>query len=257
MDPVTTALASLASGHIAGKACDNAISLFRHNVIERWSRYRAEQFFDQLCCELRSETDGTLKSYLDHLRGNDSASERLFDAYRSVTLSRSKILGPKFIAVIVARTLVEDRNPTAYEASMMNVAEEFDDDEFRGFADFVRQTRDDIAKGKDASVDERGVVKIRWCDDELELNRSSHVDFSASPLNLYDSHGSWAVKMERLDILRTDLTDRIERREQPYAEAEPDHVRHRSLWVLTDIGYFEFGDIIHELSLPNATKQCG
>jgi len=48
MDPVT----SLATGHAAGKLIDRVAASFRANVIERWSKRRAQDFFDEFCREV-------------------------------------------------------------------------------------------------------------------------------------------------------------------------------------------------------------
>ena len=62
MDPI----GSMLTGHISGKALDRIGDLFRVHVIERWSRYRAGQFLDQLCLEVqREQNGGNLKVLLD------------------------------------------------------------------------------------------------------------------------------------------------------------------------------------------------
>ena len=63
MDPVS----SLVTGHAAGKLIDKVSSSFRTNVIERWTKRRANVFFEQFCREVELETDGVESDRLEDL----------------------------------------------------------------------------------------------------------------------------------------------------------------------------------------------
>lgn len=102
MDPIST----LMVGHATGKFLDKLGSSFRTHVIDRWTRRRAEEFFEQFCKEVSSQNGAPTPSELDEeltkLLEDEACSEVLFDAYRRVALSKSKILGPRIIAILTA-----------------------------------------------------------------------------------------------------------------------------------------------------------
>ena len=246
MDPIT----SLVTGHASGKLIDRISTAFRTNVIERWTRRRANQFFDQFCREVELEMSGHRSDELDHLfeqmLEDEHASELLFDAYRRVSLSRSKTIGPRFIGVLTAQLALGNREPSSAEESMLFAAEELDDDELLSFARFVAETRQQLAddSNTDVSID-RGIVRIKWMEERFESYWNTPADTSISPLNFHDSHGSWAVKMSTRDILRTDITERTE-----YLEMETGRqsTRYVSFWVVTSDTYFPFADIISRVA---------
>ena len=61
MDPVT----SLVSGHIAGKLFDLVGSQFYKQVIERWSKRRADIYFKEFCRAVEVELTGIKSEELD------------------------------------------------------------------------------------------------------------------------------------------------------------------------------------------------
>lgn len=244
MDPL-----SLAAGHVAGKLIDRFSTSFRVNVIERWSRARAATYFEQFCQEIETELAGgqsdQLDTLLDQLLQDDYATEVMFDAYRSVVMSRSKTIGPRLVAVLTARLVVEQRLPNHREESFLWAAEELDDDELLAFAKFVHKTREEIADefNEDVSLDNT-IVKIKWNTEEFQTSRYGSEPVSMSPLNLYDSHGSWAVKLSTRDVIRTDMTEES-------VTHDGDHeytTRYITWWIETWDSYFEFADIIDRVS---------
>jgi len=253
MDPVT----SLATGHITGKLIERVSASFRVNVIERWSKRRAAQFFQQFCQEVETEIAGgqseQLETLLDQMLEDEHASELLFDAYRRVSLSRSKIIGPRLIGVLTAKLALEQRGPNGVEESILFAAEELDDEELLAFSTFVHKTREQLSDetNDDVTLD-RTIVRIKWRTEQFGSKWNSP-DSSISPLNFYDSHGSWAVKMSMRDIIGTDITERTEYHEQYDTEDGRQSTRHVTWWVETWDSYFQFADIIDRIaSLPNA-----
>jgi len=202
------------TGHISGKALDRISDLFRVHVIERWSRYRAGQFLDQLCIEVQREENGeksqSLMLLIDNILDDAIATEVLFDAYRRVTLSRSKTLGPRVIAILTARILAEERTADSNEEVMMDVVESLYDDELEEFASFVHGYMQDAIepRKKDVSFAKNGEIRIGWHSEQVDSNWKHEAAISTSPLNLNEAIGAWAKKVEAVGIFSTEVTER-------------------------------------------------
>ena len=114
MEPVT----SLLTGHLAGKLVDRVSRSFRTNVIERWSKRRANNFFQQFCREVEIELAGgrseELETLLDKMLQDEHSTELLFDAYRRVSLSRSKAIGPRVIGILTAKFFILPKSLCQY-----------------------------------------------------------------------------------------------------------------------------------------------
>jgi len=210
MDPIS----SLLTGHISGKALDRVSDLFRVHVIERWSRYRAQQFLDQLCIEVQREVNGeesqSLMLLINKILDDAISSEVLFDAYRRVALSRSKTFGPRVIAILTARILAEERFTDSNEEVMMVMVESHYDDELEEFASFVHGYMQDAIESEkeDVSIAKNGDIRIDWHSEQLDSNWRHKTAISVSPLNLNEAIGAWASKVEALGILSTEVTER-------------------------------------------------
>jgi len=237
MDPVT----SLAAGHAAGKLIDRVATSFRVNVIERWSKRRARHFFEQFCHEVEIELAGgrsdELESLLEKMLKDEHSTELLFDAYRRVSLSRSKTIGPRVIGILTAKLAIEQREPTGAEESMLDAAEQLYDDELIESASFIGEYRRRAADEKqdDVTLCDRGILRIKWNCEQLDSNWHREFDVSLGPLNLDESCGSWATKMESLGMIQTDLTEK----KWNYQEDGERHidqdgsVREISWWIIT------------------------
>ena len=252
MDPVT----SLATGHAAGKLIDRVTASFRVNVIERWSKRRAQHFFDEFCREVELEAAGErsekLEPLLDQMLEDEHATELLFDAYRRVSLSRSKTIGPRVIGILTARLALENREPTGAEESMMDSAEQLYDDELIEYASFIRSYRQRAGddKQKDVTLCDRGILRIQWNCEQIDSNWHREFNVSLAPLNLDESCGSWATKMESLGMIQTDLTERKwDYREDSERHIDEDgSVREISWWIITWDTYFSFADLIDRVN---------
>jgi hypothetical protein len=259
MEPVT----SLLTGHLAGKLVDRVSRSFRTNVIERWSKRRANNFFQQFCREVEIELAGgrseELETLLDKMLQDEHSTELLFDAYRRVSLSRSKAIGPRVIGILTAKLAIEQRDPTGAEESMLDAAEQLYDVELIEFASFIGDYRRRAADEKqdDVNLCDRGILKIKWNSEQLDSNWRREFDVSLGPLNLNDSCGSWATKMESLGIIQTDLTEK----KWDYQEDGERHidqygsVREITWWIITWDTYFAFADMIDRVNYEHATEQ--
>lgn len=210
MDPVS----SLISGHVAGKLLDYVGSKFKTNVIERWTKRRAQRFFDEFCREVEIELGGTKSAKLDdilsHILEDETCSETLFDAYRRVSLTRSKELGPRIIGIVTAELVLQDRIADEIEDSILAAAENLKDDELLDFAKFVREqsARGTDESKKDVNFTKNGDLKIEWYKEHFDSNWRNNTGVSIAPLNLDESLGRWASKIKSYGILFDDMQER-------------------------------------------------
>src|SRR5258708_1534741 len=96
-------------GTAIGKALAKTLAKqFRGAVIERWTRYRAENFFEgfveSVGLEIHEGAENPdVDQKLSAMLGDDTKSEVLFDAYRRVCFSTSKKLGPRIIGLLTGQ----------------------------------------------------------------------------------------------------------------------------------------------------------
>lgn len=105
---------------------------FASNVIERWTRRRAEQFFEQFQtkiveCKFLGDNQVEIAKEIDSIISTELGSEVVFDAYRSVSLAKSKVIGPRIIGVLTAEICLEQRLADESEELFFSVAESLSD----------------------------------------------------------------------------------------------------------------------------------
>lgn len=106
-----------ATSYVGGKLVDWGFDVFRKAIVERLSKRRAEEFF-QAFAKATADPNARTEDFRNRLNAimeNERDSETLFEAYRAVCLSRSKILGPRCIALLTARIVSENRVATPKE----------------------------------------------------------------------------------------------------------------------------------------------
>lgn len=108
---------------------------FKNSVVERWSNYRAQKFFEVFLEEVRKESDSKfdsadLNEMLRKVAPTDKQSSALFDAYRRVALCASKEIGPRVIGMLAAVIVLEDRQATNDEELIFQAAEVLNDRDF-------------------------------------------------------------------------------------------------------------------------------
>ena len=252
MDPVS----SLVTGHVAGKLIDIVGASFRTHVIERWSKRRAEAYFEQFCeqvsLELAGQKSGDLEDLLEKMLEDEACSELLFDSYRRVCLSRSKTLGPKVIGIFSALLAIERRQPNDSEESMMDACEKLTDTELTEFATFVDEQRERAATPaqKDVTTTDQGILQIEWYKEQIDSNWHRESNVSVGPLNLDECLGMWAAKLCDLGILSSDVKERSwdygvdsERHVD-----EPGSVREITWWIYLPIVFFRLADLVKRVS---------
>ncbi len=248
MDPASSFLV----GHVSGKLLDKLGASFRTHVVERWSRRRAEAFFDEFCRELSRQKETVDPDHLDRAFTNiledEGCSEVLFDAYRRVAFSKSRELGPRIIALLTAEIVVERRVASDVEEAMFLAAENLTDDDLKAFAAFVR---DQSAKAANTSAGTQHGLNIKWHHEQFDSNWRRGDPISTAPLDLEECLGRWAAKLKLYGI----VSDDVREREFNYEADSERHIDERGTvrevtwWISVSTAYFKFAELIERVVL--------
>lgn len=208
---------------VASKVAGAMATRFGKSVVERWTRYRAERFFDAFLEALATEAREGVEALqvdrmLDEMFEDDGKSEALFDAYRRVCFSASKDLGPRIIAFLTARLVNEGRIADEGDEQVFRAAELLGDGEllsfFKEYGEHRRKASLD-KKGKEYSY-EGGNLVIAWNEEERD-SRWSHSperEIEVGPLDFGSALGLWAVKLEGCGL----VSSRVTQSQQSYRE---------------------------------------
>jgi len=198
---------------------------FGTSVIERWTRYRAQRFLEGFCKELGREfqskvTNGKVDEALDEILSNEKKSEALFDAYRAVSLAKSKKIGPRVIGLLTGKIVIEDRAATFLEQDFFVVAEQLSDDELLEFASFVRECDKNLLERKKDIKEVGGGIEIQLHEENLDSNWKSKGSVNLAPIDLREYYGVWALKLRNVGL----FSERIDERSYDYQEDSERHI---------------------------------
>ena len=184
------------------KSLDLVLDNFAEKAIKRWSRYRAERFIEALVQNLKSKklSDEETMTCINQALADASKSEVLFEAYRRVCLSASKNCGPRFVGLMTAELLVEDRVANNYEERLLMCAEKLSDQEFRMMVEFFASQK----AAQDDNPAPRLTVSIEVDEQSTDSNMLGAIDISS--INLGEYLGIWALKASSVGILTQRLT---------------------------------------------------
>jgi hypothetical protein len=189
------------------------VSKFKTSIIEKWSRRRAEAFFETFVERLSSIDSSNLNlkeigPLLEELLDDEQKSEIMFEAYRTVCLSASASLGPRIIAVITARLIGEERKASPGEERMLMVAESFGDQDLIGLADYLS-----THALKNYEVD-------LGHDTEDSNYFGSSQTSRIGPMNLGEEVGNWCLKLANCGLVVQDIVKESSR----YSEDSERHI---------------------------------
>lgn len=199
----------------AGKKLGTAMARkFTGHVIEKWTRYRAENFFAGLLEALSSEVAGNAEPHeveqkLDAILSDERHGEALFDAYRSVCFSKSRELGPRIIGLLTGLLVLEQRTCSPDEDQVFQAAELLSDlelysffKEYRGYVGDVGQ-RDLIRQyyPRGIPVFEEETLVLPWRTDERGTNGYGSPMIETTPLDLGRVLGPWAGRLETIGMI--------------------------------------------------------
>lgn len=195
MEPVSTFFA----GYATDKLTEIAEHLVRKHVIERWTRKRAVEFYRTFCAALLSENpdERELGEMLDELLKDDIRSEVVFEAYRLVCLAKSKTIGPRIIAILVAEIVQRDGVADDEEEALLAAAERLSDSELTSFAVRIAELPEPDSWGDiEVELDKR-TIDSNYPDDEAVTGAGS----------LFHALGSWAEPLRSLGFLSDSVSE--------------------------------------------------
>lgn len=191
---------------------------FASNVIERWTRHRAEKFFEEFQNRLneyriQGGSHVNITEEIEAILATDLGSEVVFDSYRRVSLARSKDIGPKIIGILTAEICAEFRNADDFEELVFSVAETLNDKEMIEVSSTINEWLElsKSPKEKGGSLGsayvEEGELKYVLDHDVIEnisyVANSKEVDLSTD--GIYEEFGSGVQKLRNLGILTIDV----------------------------------------------------
>lgn len=209
MDSISKSVLSIAS---------SLAKSFASNVIEKWTRYRAESFFKEFQNRLlenrfKGDAHVDVAKEIDDILSTDMGSEIMFDAYRRVSLARSKDVGPRIIGLLTAELCIEERAADDFEELIFSVAETLNDREMVDALSFINHWFELSKNGKpkgclsgSAYIEEdelRYVLDHDEIEDVSYLPNSKEIDLSADIL--YEEFGSSVQKLKNLGVLTTKI----------------------------------------------------
>lgn len=201
MDPVTS--------YVVGKLSDSVVGRFSKAVIGRWTDHRRQKFLESFVEELRlnGEQPDDLDAFLDEVMGDDSKSAALFDAYRSVCLSRSRTLGPRVIGIVAASVVLGYMEADDRCDNIVRAAESLSDDELIETSCYVLQqwTKAASAESDGVRPTESGGIVMEADRVAVDIGRDYRV--YVGPVALSVAYGTWASKLGALDLITTDVKE--------------------------------------------------
>ncbi len=217
---------------------------FGTKVVERWTRYRAEKFFEGFVESLAEELDTGVESInaddtLEKILDDDTKSEVLFDAYRTVCFTKSKTLGPKIVGILTGYLVAEGRMAVGAEEDVFRAAEYLSDKDLIDLFKEFRRRAQDADASKDPKKDVHWVgdaIVVPWTEETRDSawSHSREAEIDVSPLNFDEIFGTWGGNVARLGL----LTSKVSHREVEYEEDSERHIDEDGVlsiysWTLT------------------------
>lgn len=222
MEPIST----LAAGYATDKLTELAENLVRKHVIERWSRKRAVEFYRTFCAKLMADNPAgvQLEEMLDELLQDETRSEVVFEAYRLVCLAKSKTLGPRVIALLVADIVQGDGVADDEEESLLAAAEQLSDSDLRSFADALSKLPEPNRWGDTALTLDTRKIDSNFPSGDTEIAQGS----------LVHHFGRWAETLKSLGFLTESVAERtFEYREDSERHIDMDGSVREITWEVT------------------------
>lgn len=182
---------------------------FGRPVVERWTRHRAERFFEGFVEAIGNESSTGIETreldeQLDEILSDDAKSEVLFDAYRRVCFSTSKTLGPRIIGLLTGQLVLQGRMADETEERVFEAADSLSDGEFVAFMKSYQKLRD---KAKGVTDPEAecfmlgGSVVVRWSEESGSTKMPSGAKVDISPFPWQEALGRWAAKLNAASLV--------------------------------------------------------
>lgn len=195
MEPISV----IATGYATDKLIQLAERMVHTHVIERWTRKRAIEFYRYFCISLFAEEpdEGKCQDLLNQLLEDDTKSEILFEAYRLVCLAKSKTIGPRIIAVVVAAIIQRNGMANGDEEILLAAAETLSDDELLSFSVAVKEFGEPNEKEEFEEILE--ARQYYSSDQKIKISQGA----------LVEKYGNWAEKMKALGLISETVMENI------------------------------------------------
>lgn len=192
-------LSSLAIGYAADKLAEIGERIVSKHVIERWTRRRAVEFYRTFCEALLFECPegADLEAMLDDLLADEARSEIVFEAYRLVCLARSRTIGPRIIALVVAQIVQRDGVADDEEEALLAAAEQLSDGEFADLRTAMAQLPEPNKWGDIEVAPEKRQIDSNSSGDRVETSHGS----------LVHTYGTWAEKLKALGLVTESVSE--------------------------------------------------
>jgi hypothetical protein len=194
------------------KLASSLVKSFTSNVIEKWTKHRAERFFEEfqnrlLKNRICGDQDSNFIQDIDDILSSDIGSEVIFDAYRRVSLSSSKNIGPRIIGLLTAEICIEQRVADDFEELIFSVCETLNDSELLDIHHIINGWLEEAnnADNKKRSYIENGYIKNVIDKSVVDSSYNSNAVIDLSIDNLYEDFGSGVQKLKNLGVLTTQV----------------------------------------------------
>ena len=235
-------ISTIAGSYAADKLTDLAESLIKKNVIERWTRKRAIEFYRTFCGEVLSTglSGKNLHERLNELLENEARSEIVFEAYRAVCLSKSKTYGPRIIAIVVAAIVQGDGIASDQDELILAAAETLSDSEFEQFRQELEKV-DHLQPPRELMAERK--IDSNFSDTSIEITRSP----------LAHTHGVWAEKLKALGLISESMKERsynYQAESEGYVDMDGS-VRVISWWIQYEEPCHRLAELIDRVRTPS------
>jgi hypothetical protein len=214
---------TFATGYAVDKLTELGERIVRKHVIERWTRRRAIEFYRAFCATLQSDnsTGVQREEMLDELLGDEARSEIVFEAYRLVCLAKSRAIGPRIIAVVVAEIVQRDGVADEEEEAVLSAAEGLSDGELLSIGAEIKRL---------PAPDELGHIVVTLDTRQIDSNLDGRYTETGQG-SLVNEYGPWAEKLKSLGLLGDSVTERTFRyREDAERHIDMDGSIRESTW---------------------------
>ena len=197
---------------LQAKLWTSSLINLKRGVIQRWSTYRAKQYFQSFLKAVSDESanrgnPADLNELLEKCDRDSHITSVFFDAYRRVALSTSKDIGPRIIGMITARIVLDERHANEYEERMLMAAETLTDLEFKEFQSVAKNWERALSMSSEEVVLQHNIFRIKVHAEQLDSSWPKQ-EANVSPINLAEEVGLWALKMKNIGILWDSTVER-------------------------------------------------
>lgn len=228
------------TGWLAEQAGAKFLEKFAHNVLERWSQHRRKEFFNSFCDEFRKELAikeplSQVDEALEKLINKDKHTEILFEAYRQVSLAKSKTLGPRIIGYLTATLIIKEQEADDDDQMIFEIAEKSSDADLLAFANFYDENVEHSKKADktiyNVTLNKYGELRILFDKESFNTTWRKEGAINLPPPNLADFIGDWAVRYKNLGVLIEEVSEKtIEYRADSERHIDEDGTERTITW---------------------------